>query len=138
MEYLFLFPLLKNCKNRPRNAGVIFDNKMALFPGHGVIMPFYVILLHVCIRKVACDVRVQAREGKSHCEAGQLCQCPCFTDTDYSYCSGHFTITESVHCLCFCATVMVYYKVGVVPQHRHNYTLFDAMNHSQASWWYNI
>ena len=26
------------------------------------------------------------------CENASHCQCPCYTSTDYSYCTGHFTI----------------------------------------------
>ena len=39
---------------------------------------------------------LQAGDGKRECAAGQDCQCPCYTATDYNYCSGHFAITESV------------------------------------------
>jgi len=44
----------------------------------------------------------QPRGGsdKTECTAGERCQCPCYTSTDYSYCSGHFTITESVSLQC--------------------------------------
>jgi len=46
----------------------------------------------------------QPRGGsdKTECTAGERCQCPCYTSTDYSYCSGHFTITESVGLLHGC------------------------------------
>jgi len=36
MEYLFIFPLVKNGENRSNNARVIVENKVALFSGHGV------------------------------------------------------------------------------------------------------
>jgi len=36
-EYSFLFPLVPKVKNRPRNATVIVENKVAPFlSGHGV------------------------------------------------------------------------------------------------------
>jgi len=33
---------------------------------------------------------------KTECAVGEVCQCPCYAPTDYNYCSGHFTVTESV------------------------------------------
>ena len=57
---------------------------------------------YVMSRVVRADVwmvLLQARSNndKSECVDGSTCQCPCYTPTDYNYCSGHFTITELVY-----------------------------------------
>ena len=35
IDHSFLFPLVQKYKNRPRNAGVIRENKVTLFMAHG-------------------------------------------------------------------------------------------------------
>lgn len=45
--------------------------------------------------------------GETQCTAGEQCQCPCYTSTDYSYCSGHFTITVTTK-TCYPATLPLY------------------------------
>jgi len=66
-------------------------------------------------------VQPRGDSDKSQCTSGQLCQCPCYTSTDYSYCSGRFTITESVYCL---SSFSVYLPVS----HSHHDALWPKIS----------
>jgi hypothetical protein len=52
--------------------------------------------------------------GKILCDVGQQCQCPCYTSTDYNYCSGNFTATNMTKA-CYQPNVQLLPDISVIP-----------------------